>query len=100
MDYYLAVDIGASSGRHIVGWKEGPPRRAGNEIITQEVYRFPNDFTKSGDSLTWDLASIVSHVKKGIDEALKVFPSIKSLSVNTWGVDYVLMNGDEEIFNH
>ena len=91
MNYYLAVDIGASSGRHIVGWREG------EEIITREVYRFPNDFTKINESLTWDLDAIVSHVKAGIDEALKLFPTIKSLSVNTWGVDYVLMNGDEEI---
>ena len=91
MNYYLAVDIGASSGRHIVGWKDG------EEIITREVYRFPNDFTKIGDSLTWDLDAIFSHVKTGIDEALKLYPDITSLSVNTWGVDYVLMNGDKEI---
>ncbi len=91
MNYYLAVDIGASSGRHIVGWKES------GKIITREVYRFPNDFTKIGDSLTWDLDAMFSHVKAGIDEALKLYPNITSLSVNTWGVDYVLMNGDKEI---
>ncbi len=47
--YYLAIDIGASSGRHIVGWqKEGALR-------TEEVYRFKNGVTEAGGHLTWDV---------------------------------------------
>ena len=48
MKYYLAVDIGASSGRHIVGWMED------GKIRTREVYRFPNGVTEQGGHLTWD----------------------------------------------
>ncbi len=88
---YLAIDIGASSGRHIVGWREG------NEIKTQEVYRFPNGVEKADGHLIWNIESLLSHVKAGIDEALKAFPQIESLSVDTWGVDYVLMDGEKEI---
>ncbi len=88
---YLAIDIGASSGRHIVGWKEG------GEIKTQEVYRFPNGVEKEDGHLIWNIDSLLFHVKAGIDEALKAFPKIESLSVDTWGVDYVLMAGDREI---
>ncbi|MBQ7168530.1 MAG: rhamnulokinase [Synergistaceae bacterium] len=91
MKYYLAVDIGASSGRHLLGWKEG------GEVHTREIYRFPNGVKESGGHLTWDIDSLVSHVKHGIDEALKVSSDIVSLSVDTWGVDYVLMKGDEEV---
>ena len=89
--YDLAIDIGASSGRHIVGWKEG------NEIKTQEVYRFPNGVEKADGHLIWNIESLLSHVKAGIDEALKQFSQIESLSVDTWGVDYVLMDGEKEI---
>ncbi len=89
--YYLAIDIGASSGRHIVGWEEG------NEIKTREVYRFPNGVENAEGHLIWDTCALLSHVKAGIDEALKAFPKIESLSVDTWGVDYVLMNGEKEI---
>ena len=91
MKYYLAVDIGASSGRHLLGWNEG------GKILTKEVYRFPNGMKESGGHLTWDIESLVSHVKRGVDEALKVSPDIVSLSIVTWGVDYVLMKGDSEV---
>lgn len=91
MEYYLAVDIGASSGRHILGWKEN------GEIFTEELYRFPNGAKESNGHLIWDIDALFSHVKKGIDEAIKNYPGIKSLSIDTWGVDYVLINGDEKI---
>ena len=87
----LAIDIGASSGRHIVGWKEN------GEILTEEVYRFPNGVTEQDGHLIWDIEALLADVKKGIDEALKRYPQIESLSVDTWGVDYVLMRGDQEI---
>ena len=87
----LAIDIGASSGRHIVGWKEN------GEIRTEEVYRFPNGVTEQDGHLIWDIEALLADVKKGIDEALKRYPQIESLSIDTWGVDYVLMRGDQEI---
>ncbi|MBR0257969.1 MAG: rhamnulokinase [Synergistaceae bacterium] len=91
MKHYLAVDIGASSGRHLLGWNEG------GKIITKEVYRFPNGVKESGGHLTWDIEALLGHVKRGIDDALKVCPDIVSLSIDTWGCDYVLMKGDSEV---
>ena len=91
MRYYLAIDIGASSGRHIVGWREA------NELKTEEVYRFPNGVTELDGHLTWDIDALVSHVKEGIKKAKKRFGEIVSLSVDTWGVDYVLMRGDQAV---
>ena len=91
MHYYLAVDIGASSGRHIVGWREG------DTLKTQEVYRFANGVQTADDHLTWNIEALVSHVKAGIDKALEAFGAIESLSIDTWGVDYVLMDGNREV---
>ena len=81
MKRFLAVDIGASSGRHIMGWQEN------GELRTEEVYRFPNGVTEKDGHLTWDIEALEAHVRAGIDEALKRFPEIESLSVDTWGVD-------------
>lgn len=92
MKYVLAIDIGASSGRHIVGWLED------GEVKTEEVYRFPNGVTELDGHLTWDTEALVGHVKTGIAEAKKRYPVIDSLSVDTWGVDYVLLKGDEEVY--
>ncbi len=91
MKYYLAIDIGASSGRHIVGWKEK------GELKTKEVYRFPNSMREQEGHLTWDLDALLSNVKDGITKARIQFPKIESLSIDTWGVDYVLLKEDKEV---
>ncbi len=91
MRYYLAVDIGASSGRHIVGWKQD------GALQTKEVYRFKNGVQKSDSHLIWDIKSLLAEVKNGILKAFTEFGTIESLSVDTWGVDYVLLQNDEEI---
>ena len=88
MKYYLAIDIGASSGRHIVGYmKDG-------ELITEETYRFPNGMDEVDGHLVWDTERLFAECKRGIAESLKKYPEIVSLSIDTWGVDYVLMKGD------
>ena len=91
MKYYLAIDIGASSGRHIVGWmKDG-------KLRTKEVYRFPNGVRELYGHLVWDIEALVGCVNEGIEKAKAEFHDIVSLSIDTWGVDYVLMKGDEEV---
>ena len=92
MLHYLAIDIGASSGRHIVGWQEN------GEIKTKEVYRFPNGVKEEDGHLVWDVVALVDAVKQGIGVAKSEFPDIQSLSIDTWGVDYVLLKGDEEVY--
>ena len=92
MRYYLAIDIGASSGRHIVGWLED------GELRTKEVYRFPNGVEMLDGHLTWNIRKLFSNVVMGIRKAFEEFPQIESLSIDTWGVDYVLLKGDEEVY--
>ena len=89
--YHLAIDIGASSGRHIVGWMEN------GEIRTREVYRFPNGVMEQDGHLVWDLEALIRSVKIGITEAQRKFPNLASLSIDTWGVDYVLLKGSKEV---
>ena len=91
MKYCLAIDIGASSGRHIVGWKEQ------GQLQTKEVYRFPNGVQEENGHLVWNVDALVGYVKEGIRIAREAFPGIVSLSVDTWGVDYVLLRGNEEL---
>ncbi len=90
--YLLAIDIGASSGRHIVGHCDG------GEIKLDEVYRFPNGMKRTdSDGLVWDVEEIFHHIKQGLRAAFKKYAKIESVAIDTWGVDYVLMKGNEAI---
>ena len=91
MRFYLAIDIGASSGRHIVGWMEH------GTIQTKEVYRFPNGVHQVDGHLVWDIEALLREVKNGIRAEKAEFPDIQSLYIDTWGVDYVLLKGSEEV---
>ena len=88
MEYYLAIDIGASSGRHILGSLDG------EKIKLQEIYRFDNDLKKTDEGLTWDVERLEKEVKLGIKECGKLGIVPKSIAIDTWGVDYVLLGKD------
>ena len=90
--YFLAIDIGASSGRHIVGWRED------GTVKTEEVYRFPNGVIRREGHLIWDIPVLLREVRKGIDLALERYGTLSSLAIDTWAVDYVLMEGDKELY--
>lgn len=91
MNYYLAIDIGASSGRHIIGYMEN------GELKTEELYRFYNGMDKLDGHLVWDTDRLFSEIKEGIKRSFQRCKNIVSLSIDTWGVDYVLFRGDEEV---
>lgn len=90
MKNYLAVDIGASSGRHIVGRVEN------GKITLEEVYRFVNSQVRRDGHDCWDIEKLVESVKAGIDEAIKKYP-IESIGIDTWGVDFVLLDENNEL---
>ena len=87
-DYYLAIDIGASSGRHIIGCLED------GKLKLEEIYRFDNLQVRKNGHDCWD----TEHLWQGIIDGLKacrekgMIP--KTVGIDTWGVDYVLL--DEE----
>ena len=92
MKYYLAIDLGASSGRHIIGYKDQ------DEIKLKEIHRFKTGMDESRDGLIWNIDRLLKEIIKGIKLAFQKYPNIESISIDTWGVDYVLMNGDKEIY--
>lgn len=87
---YLAVDIGASSGRHILGTLEN------GKLELREIYRFENGMQKHGESLIWDIESLVSEVKNGIKECGKLGVIPETVAIDTWGVDYVLLDENKK----
>lgn len=92
MRYFLAIDLGASSGRHIVGWQENGTTKM------QEVYRFANEADRLDGSLVWDIERLFREVKAGLRAAIEQFGHIESLSIDSWGVDYVLLRGEETVY--
>ncbi len=90
-DYYLAIDIGASSGRHILGSMEN------GKMKLEEVYRFDNDMKKVGDVKVWDHLELFGHIKEGIKKCKEIGKYPKSVGIDTWGVDFVLLDENDEI---
>ncbi len=90
-NYYLAIDIGASSGRHILGWVEN------GKILLEEIYRFENAMITKAGRLCWDHEVIFSHIKEGIKKCKDVQKFPISIGIDTWGVDFVLLDQKGEV---
>ncbi len=86
MDAYLAVDFGAGSGRVIAGSIRQ------STLILEEVHRFPNRQIRLGKHLYWDFLSLFEEMKNGIRQAVLKGYSIKSIGIDTWGVDFGLID--------
>ena len=84
--YYLAVDIGASSGRHLLSHIEN------GKLVLEEIYRFENNLVKSKDGLVWDIENLFPNVLNGIKKCKEIGKIPKSIAIDTWGVDYVLLD--------
>jgi rhamnulokinase len=85
---FLAVDLGAESGRAVLG------RFNGERITLEEVHRFPNMPVRLPDGLHWDVLRIAREVKDGIAKATRNGGRIESLGVDAWGVDFALLDRD------
>ncbi|HVT71741.1 MAG TPA: rhamnulokinase family protein [Lacunisphaera sp.] len=81
-----AVDLGATSGRVIVGAWDG------RKLALTEVHRFPNQFRSAGGHDYWDIPGLWAEITTGLRAAKQRFPRLASVGVDTWGVDYVLVN--------
>lgn len=90
MNYYLGIDIGASSGRHILGWLED------GSIKTKEIYRFKNKMDKVHKKLCWDIDYLFKEVVQGIKECQKINKIPVSLAIDTWAVDYALLDENKK----
>lgn len=81
-----AIDLGATSGRVIVGGWDG------RRLVLTEVHRFANGFHGLGGHDYWDLPRLWSEIRTGLAEARRRFPKLVSVGIDTWGVDHVLTN--------
>lgn len=89
--YYLAVDIGASSGRHILGWMEN------GKLRMEEIYRFVNKLVEKNGHLCWDLEHLYNEVLEGIKKCKTLNRIPTSMGIDTWGVDFVLLDEQDHI---
>ena len=88
--YYLAIDIGASSGRHILGYVEK------GKLSLEEIYRFDNGIKNENSTLVWDIESLFSEVKAGLKKCAEIGKIPKTIAIDTWGVDYVLLDENKK----
>ena len=89
--YYLAVDIGASSGRHILGTvKDG-------HISLEEVYRFENGMKEKNGHLCWDTQALFANIKAGMKQCAVLGKIPASMGIDTWAVDFVLLDGEDQV---
>lgn len=86
--YYLAIDIGASSGRHILAHLEE------GKMVLEEVHRFPNGMAEKDGELVWDVDELFAQIELGMKKCARLGKIPVSVGVDTWGVDFVLLDGE------
>lgn len=91
MQYYLGVDIGASSGRHMLAWMEDGKMRL------EEIYRFSNGMDEVDGHLCWDVGRLFSEILTGMKKCKELGKIPVSMGIDTWGVDYVLLDAEDKI---
>ena len=91
MNYYLAIDIGASSGRHMLGYLEE------GHMKLEEIYRFPNGMKSVDGSLCWDVEELFFHIKEGMKKCKEAGKIPVAMGIDTWAVDYVLLDENDQI---
>lgn len=91
MKYYLAVDIGASSGRHILAHMQD------GKLVLEEMYRFVNGNVERDGHLCWELDRLFEEIVNGIKACADAGKAPVSMGIDTWGVDFVLLDGEDRV---
>ena len=89
--YYLAVDIGASSGRHMLASMED------GRMKLEEIYRFPNGMDDVDGTLCWDVKRLFAEIKNGLKKCKELGKIPSFMGIDTWAVDYVLLDGEDKV---
>ncbi len=92
--HYIAVDLGASSGRVMLAVLEE------EKISLHEVHRFPNGPIEEDGSLRWDFTALFGEITKGIGKAMATEKTIQSIGIDTWGVDFGLLDEDGKLLEN
>ena len=91
--YYLAIDIGASSGRHVLGYIQD------GVMKTEEIYRFKNGFFEENGRKKWDTKYLFQEIVNGLKVAKTLGKIPKSVGIDTWGVDYALLDREDNLID-
>ncbi|MDG3086439.1 rhamnulokinase [Vibrio hannami] len=94
MNYFLAVDIGASSGRHILGHLDN------GKLKVEEIHSFNNQIYQVDEQLCWDLDYLFSEIITGLRKCAKQGKQPRALGIDTWGVDFVLLDSEDCMIGH
>jgi rhamnulokinase len=95
MTKFLAFDLGAESGRAVVGHFEG------DRLHLEEIHRFPNGPVKVRDSLNWDVLRLWSEIQQGLALAAQAYgPELASVGLDAWGVDFGLLAADDTLLGN
>ncbi len=86
MSQHLAFDLGAGSGRAIIGEFDG------KRLSISEIHRFPNNIVAAGNHLYWDIGALYGEIKKALRISAQY--DIESIGIDTWGVDFALLGKD------
>lgn len=89
-EYYLAVDIGASSGRHILCHMED------GKMVLEEIHRFYNGLYEMDGHLSWDTEKLFAEIIAGLKKCREARKIPRSMGIDTWGVDFVLLDENDE----
>jgi len=91
---YLALDLGAESGRGMLG------RFDGERLTLEEVHRFPNGPVRMLDTLHWDVPRLFDEMKTALRKAATGHPGLDGVGVDTWGVDFGLVGRGETLLGN
>ena len=92
--YFFAVDLGATSGRTILG------SLASGKLEQEELTRFPNNLIETGGHFYWDIYALYFEMIKGLQEVARRGLQLTSIGIDTWGVDFVLVADDNAILRN
>ena len=92
--YFFAVDLGATSGRTILG------SLSSSRLSWEEVTRFPNNLIEQGGHFYWDIHALYFEMIKGLKEVARRGIEIASIGIDTWGVDFVFVGEDNAILRN
>ena len=93
-NYYLAVDIGASSGRHILC------HMVNGKMHLEEIHRFENGMKMKDGELCWEMDRLFAEVVNGLKKCREIGKIPVSMGIDTWGVDFVLLDKDDQVIGN
>lgn len=93
-EYFLGIDIGASSGRHILAHMEQ------GKMVLEEIHRFPNGMSKKNGELCWDTEALFHEIITGMKKCAEIGKIPTSVGIDTWAVDFVLLDEHNHVLGN